>query len=113
MTISIDATEEDGVLLGMAGIAKITLTEEKPYTLVPISSLVSGADKDANSSSSETNVWIVDQDSLTLTRRVVKVGDTVGDMAQILEGLSEGETIVGAGARFLTDGQKIRLPENI
>ena len=113
MTISIDATEEDGVLLGMAGIAKITLTEEKPYTLVPISSLVSGADKDANSSSAETNVWIVDQDSLTLTRRVVKVGDTVGDMAQILEGLSEGEMIVGAGARFLTDGQKIRLPENI
>ena len=112
MTISIDASEEDGALIGMAGIAQIVLSKQSPYTLIPISSLVSGAVKDASSTSTETNVWIVDRDALTLTRRVVKVGDTIGDMAQILDGLSAGETIVGAGARFLSDGQKIRLPES-
>ena len=50
-------------------------------------------------------------DTLAIARRSVTVGATVGDKVRILSGLSGGETIVGAGARFLSDGQKIRLPE--
>ena len=112
-TISIDASEGDGVLIGMAGIAKLTLADPNSSMFVPVSALVVGADKDGNAAPKTTNVWIVDKDSLTISRRVVKIGDTVDDRAEILEGLSGGETIVGAGARFLTDGQKIRLPEDI
>lgn len=47
----------------------------------------------------------------TVHRRSVEVGRTVGDI-EILEGLSEGELIVTAGVRRLTDGLRVRVLED-
>jgi RND family efflux transporter MFP subunit len=111
MTISIDASERDGALIGMVGVATISLADPNAFMLVPVAALTSGPPSGGSTPSSETNVWVVDMDTLAIARRSVTVGATVGDKVRILSGLSGGETIVGAGARFLSDGQKIRLPE--
>ena len=103
-TLAVNATAEDGVLIGMVGVATLTLSESGSRVYVPAASLVNG---DAGASS--TAVWIVNEDGETLTRREVEVGELSGDRAEILSGLSSGERIVGAGARFLTEGQKIRI----
>ncbi len=104
-TISIDAKPEDGLLIGMVGTAKMTLKESRDFYLVPSSALVPLSD---GSDDGDSSVWIFDSATNSISRRNVKVGVFINDQAQILSGLKGGETIVSAGARFLTDGQEVR-----
>lgn len=53
-------------------------------------------------------VWVVDQDSMTVSRRAVTVADGIGEMAIVTEGLEPGDTIATAGASFLADGMQVR-----
>ena len=41
--------------------------------------------------------------------RTVKLGDTAGNMIQVLSGLSSGERVVTRGASLLSDGQRVRV----
>ena len=111
MTISVDATEEDGALLGMVGTARIDFKISDGAIYVPTSSLVVGTDDSGEPSASATHVWLIDASSKTLSRRAVEVGDSADDRTRILSGLEGGEMIVGAGARYLSDGQEICLQE--
>lgn len=67
---------------------------------VPLSAIVSDG--------SSRYVWVVDQDSMTVSRREVTVADGIGEMAVVTEGLTLGETIATAGASFLADGMQVR-----
>jgi len=53
-------------------------------------------------------VWVVDQDSMTVSMRAVTVADGIGEMAIVTEGLAPGDTIATAGASFLADGMQVR-----
>jgi len=53
-------------------------------------------------------VWVVDQDTMTVSRREVTVADGIGETAVVTEGLVIGETIATAGASFLADGMQVR-----
>ncbi len=44
-------------------------------------------------------------------RRAVTVGELTSDGLEILSGLSEGELLVTAGVRRLSDGERVSLPE--
>ncbi len=54
------------------------------------------------------SVWVVDKASMTPRKVNVTVGDLVGESAMILDGVSNGDQIITAGARYLTEDQKIR-----
>ena len=56
-------------------------------------------------------VWIVDRETMTVTKREVEIAEDVGEAIQVLSGLDAGETIVGAGASYLHDGMQIRSYE--
>ncbi len=60
------------------------------------------------SDGNDTYVWVVDQDSMTVSKRVVTVADGIGEAAVITEGLTMGETIATAGASYLAEGMQIR-----
>ncbi len=53
-------------------------------------------------------VWVVNDDSMTVSRREVTVADGIGEIAVVTEGLTLGETIATAGASFLADGMQVR-----
>jgi len=53
-------------------------------------------------------VWIVDQDSMTVSKREVTVSDGIGETAIVTEGLEMGETIATAGASYLAEGMQVR-----
>jgi RND family efflux transporter MFP subunit len=53
-------------------------------------------------------VWVVDESTMTVSRREVTVAPGVGESLAVLDGLVEGEVIVGAGASYLHDGMQIR-----
>ncbi|MFW2440678.1 MAG: efflux RND transporter periplasmic adaptor subunit [Arenicellales bacterium] len=67
---------------------------------VPLSAIVSDGDV--------KYVWVVDQNTMTLSRREVTVADGIGESAVVTEGLSPGDTIATAGASFLADGMQVR-----
>ena len=54
------------------------------------------------------SVWVVDKASMMPRKVNVTVGDLVGESAMILDGVSNGDQIITAGARYLSEDQKIR-----
>jgi len=67
---------------------------------VPLSAIVTNG--------SGKYVWVVDQDSMVVSKRVVTVADGIGETAVVTEGLTIGDTIATAGASFLADGMQVR-----
>ena len=53
-------------------------------------------------------VWVVDPDTMIVSKRVVTVGPGIGEEAVITSGLEGGETIVAAGGSFLHEGLQVR-----
>jgi RND family efflux transporter MFP subunit len=53
-------------------------------------------------------VWVVDKNTMMVSRREVSLAPGVGESLAVLGGLVEGELIVGAGASYLHEGMQIR-----
>ena len=53
-------------------------------------------------------VWVVDEDTMTVSRREVTIADGIGEYAIVTDGLSAGETIITAGAAFIAEGMQVR-----
>ena len=103
--IAFDPPQGVVVLPGMTGAVRSILRvigAEKRIT-VPIGAVFSEA--------GTQYVWVVSTDSMTVARRRITVGEGVGEMLPVLEGLEEGETIVSAGVSFLHEGMKVRRYE--
>ncbi len=59
--------------------------------------------------SGKPHVWVVDQQTMTVQRRPVTLGDLTGtDSIEILDGVSSGEMIAVTGVSMLREGSKIR-----
>lgn len=53
-------------------------------------------------------VWVVDNESMTVSRRAVTIEEGIGETVVITGGLTPGETIAGAGASYLAEGMEVR-----
>ena len=80
--------------------ARRSETTETQRISAPLSAIVSDGDS--------KYVWVVDQDSMTVSRREITVADGIGEYAVVTEGLAAGDTIVTAGASFLAEGMQVR-----
>ena len=56
-------------------------------------------------------VWVLDQQSSSLTLRPVTVARYEANTVVVASGLAKGDIIVTAGVNTLTYGQKVRLAE--
>ncbi len=90
---------------GMSCRVNIFLRESSTVVtkiIIPLSSIFEGQDKKS------TMVWIIDTDSNIVKKQNVVLGSMVGhDAIEITEGLSLGQSIVIAGVRRLTEGDKV------
>lgn len=57
---------------------------------------------------SQSFVWVVDKQTLKVSRRPVKVGSFRRDRASILEGLDSSDWVVAAGVHMLLEGQSVQ-----
>jgi len=106
-------TPPDGLVIlpGMTGTVQLNFAiaedsasdEELTRIRVPLSAILSDGEAQY--------VWVVDPDTMRVSRREIQVGEGLGGMMLIEAGLSEGETIVSAGASFLHEGMMIRAYE--
>jgi len=51
-------------------------------------------------------VWVVDPDSMTVSKREVVLGDGAGETLPVERGLAAGEIIVAAGVSYLHEGMQ-------
>ena len=84
---------------GMYANVRLFTQEYSGYPVIPQDSFVNNND--------EYYLYIVKEDS-TVEKRHVKRGKNVDGYYQVLEGVSEGETVVIEGMLTLTNGSKIR-----
>ncbi len=53
------------------------------------------------------HVWVLDPAALTVSKRLVQVGDMHGDRIAVTRGLEGGEEIVAVGAFYMAQGMKV------
>jgi RND family efflux transporter MFP subunit len=97
---------EQGVVLpGMTATVTVDLSgfvDEGVAFTVPVSAVVGDYKLDPR-------VWTVDEASMTVSPRPVKVGRLVGDGVEVLDGLEPGARVVTAGTPFLVEGMQVTL----
>ncbi|MCZ6807204.1 MAG: efflux RND transporter periplasmic adaptor subunit [Deltaproteobacteria bacterium] len=91
-----------GVLSGMT--AKLVLTGLATTApddfLVPAQAVVADTEK-------KPFVWLVDDESMTVSKRPIEVGKITSDRIVVTEGLEGGEAIAMTGVHLLTEGQEV------
>lgn len=90
---------QKGLKSGMFGRGVISLGSSVNGMLVTRKAIV---ERDAL-----TSVWVVDKENMA-RMRLVKVGKTVGDKAEILSGLSDGEQVVVSGVEKVSEGSRVK-----
>lgn len=107
VTLLLEQPQEGEILAGMAGKAYVTVdTGEKQENIalrVPTSAVFSPE------LGKKSYVWVVDTQSMIVSKREVQVSNVAELGAEILSGIKPGETIAIAGVHFLTKGSKVRL----
>lgn len=104
--IAIPKECEGKLLSGMSGTAQIFLAVSDPVYRIPPSAILP---LDIGKESRISSVWLVDPKTETIRRAQIQIGIFSDEGVVVESGLKAGDLIVVAGARFLTDGQKIRL----
>jgi RND family efflux transporter MFP subunit len=54
-------------------------------------------------------VWVADQAAGVARRRAVKLGPAVGELVEVVEGLTAADKLIGGGREGLRDGQRIAV----
>jgi multidrug efflux system membrane fusion protein len=88
--------------LGMTASVVLRIGDEAAAVVVPLAALTE--------SDGSSVVFVVDPTTKVVRKTPVTVGGTAEDGVQIAGGLQVGELVVIAGAQFLRDGMRVRLP---
>ena len=105
VTYTMERTGDVTILPGMTANAIVDLSAylgKGAHHTVPIQAIV-GDFKLA------PKAWVIDEQSMIVKSRSVKVGRLTGNRIEVLEGLQSGERVVTAGASFLVENMKVRL----
>lgn len=91
------------VLPGMNAIIELhrnNATASNTRVAVPLAAVLSDG--------SSNYVWVVDNEQMTVSKRIVVIEEGVGLTVVITSGLKTDDVIVGAGGDYLSEGMKIR-----
>lgn len=94
------------VLPGMTGQVYATVIPNLTDDYVPVFEIPMSA---VQYDGERSYVWLVQGsgERLTVTRRDVTIGEDIGALLPVIEGLKAGDEIVGAGASYLFEGMEI------
>ena len=105
VTYTIEQLTDATILPGMTATVTADLSafesRNRVFT-VPVSAVVGDYKLDPR-------VWVVDQESMTVSPRSVKVSRMSGDSIHVTEGLEAGDRLVTAGVPFLVEGMRVTL----
>lgn len=109
VTLIMDAPDNLEIQPGMAGEAtgRVELPEDLAQTgyEVPLTAIFSDKGQ-------QSYVWVIDEASMTVSRREVQTGELSPRGIYILTGIKPGEWIATAGVHSLREGQQVRILES-
>jgi RND family efflux transporter MFP subunit len=107
VTLIMDQPENIKVLPGMAGKATravaVSEMQDQPGIVIPETAVFSSDDSDT------TYVWVLDEQTKTVSKREVKAGELLDTGIAITDGLKPGEWIATAGVHYLQEGQQVSI----
>ncbi len=111
VTLIMDNPPDLDIKSGMAGEAKAILElppelKESGYVVPPAAVVRASAAKEG---AYESYLWVIDEPSGTVSKRVVVPGRLTPHGLLIREGVEQGEWIAVAGAHYLREGQKVAI----
>ena len=104
-TFTMSAPEGLLVLPGMTANVTVDLSDylgRSNVTYIPVGAVVGSNELDAI-------VWIVAEDTMTVSPRPVRVGQLLGSRIEVTDGLEAGDRIIIAGVPFLVEGMEVSL----
>jgi membrane fusion protein, multidrug efflux system len=103
VVLSLPRPEEANILPGMSAsfVPHDAVVEIRALYFLPVEALQATPDRNSF-------VWVLDSEQSTVQRRPVRIGSLSGRSIQVLEGLSEGDRVITAGAAYLADGERVR-----
>ncbi|MCG5501312.1 efflux RND transporter periplasmic adaptor subunit [Ectothiorhodospira lacustris] len=104
VVLSLPPPEGANILPGMSAsfVPHDAVVGIRSMYFLPVEALQATSDRSAF-------VWLLDPEQSTVQRRSVRIGGLSGRTVQVLEGLSEGDRVVTAGAAYLADGEQVRM----
>jgi len=105
LTVILHLPDDIDAQPGMAATVSVSINSAEQPTkgfILPLGAVF--ADSEGQSC-----VWRIDPESMTVIRTQVQTGTLSRDTIQIVAGLDSGDRVVTAGARFLRNGQPIRI----
>lgn len=89
----------------IASLEVAAVRSPKPVTVVPVSAIVR-----ARNSGDQYAVFVVEEKGgkQIARSRLVKLGEALGNTIAVLEGVSQGERVITAGATLVNDGQAVQ-----
>nr|WP_240545045.1 efflux RND transporter periplasmic adaptor subunit [Ectothiorhodospira shaposhnikovii] len=103
VVLGLPAPEGANILPGMSAsfVPHDEIVDIRSMHFLPVEALQATSDR-------RSFVWLLDPEQSTVQRRFVRIGSLSGRTVQVLEGLSEGDRVVTAGAAYLADGERVR-----
>jgi len=109
MTLVMNQPKTAKILPGMAGRAEAGSLEragnDGGQIIIPMGAAFSSGE------SGKTYVWVINDQTKTVTRREVTLGVVTNAGTVVRAGLQRGEWIATAGVNSLRDGQRVRIAE--
>jgi RND family efflux transporter MFP subunit len=103
ITYTFSSPDDLIILPGMNGIVWVedlrSSGENSDSVSIPLTAIAADGD--------QKYVWVLDESSMTVSKRVVTIGVGVGTTVNVVNGLTPGETIVSAGVSSLSEGMKV------
>ena len=102
VTFTFDAPENLLVLPGMNATVVLRSTggdDEAASVTVPLAAV--------QSDGGGQYVWVVNPESMAVSRRGIEVAPGIGETLVVTSGLVSGEQIVGAGGAYLAEGMQV------
>ncbi|MEH6651028.1 MAG: efflux RND transporter periplasmic adaptor subunit [Motiliproteus sp.] len=105
-TLGMEKPESITVFPGMTTSVTISVTDkndnQQARYQIPLTAV-------AGNTNNQSQVWIVDETSMTVAPRVIEVGTMQGAYIEAISGIEPGERIVVAGISFLSEGLKVQI----
>jgi RND family efflux transporter MFP subunit len=98
--LNFDRPDDANILPGMTARVRVVINPERAWS-VP----VTAARADENG---KAYVWIVDPQSMKVSRAPVTLGEVFGDRVQIKDGVQEGDKVAVSGVTQLQEGTEVR-----
>ena len=80
--------------------------ETTDKTVIPATAVFAAEDEPINSK--QRYVWLVDANSMTVSKQAITVGQLSNEGIEVVSGLEAGQKVVSAGVNFIQPGQQVK-----